>query len=243
METIYTIPINEAFEHAMEAKKAGQCECPFCALASRLENDELDRILGASMMEPDIRIKTNEMGFCRAHFEKMMKRPKRLPLALMLESHTRALYDTLTRRGPLGASPEKNRKRLSRLAEECYVCERVEGNMKRMMANAVYMWQNDAAFAAKVRAQNGLCLTHLTALLNVGAESLNKKRFESFYTDFATPSLAYLETLCEDVSQFCRSFDYRFGDEPLGRAKDAVERSVAHLSGREIPVRDNKRGE
>ncbi len=66
METIYTIPVNEAFE-ASAADKS--CGCPICALYNKLEEDELDLILGASMMEPDVRVKTNEQGFCEKHLE------------------------------------------------------------------------------------------------------------------------------------------------------------------------------
>lgn len=78
-EKIYTIPVTEAFE-----KKDG---CPFCRLRRDLENTERDLIMGASMMEPDIRIKTNARGFCRRHYKKMFDLNNRLSLALMLESH------------------------------------------------------------------------------------------------------------------------------------------------------------
>ena len=57
MEQIYTIPVSEAFEKSAADKS---CGCPFCTLYNKLECDELDLILGASMMEPDVRIKTNE---------------------------------------------------------------------------------------------------------------------------------------------------------------------------------------
>ena len=56
MEQIYTIPVNEAFE-ASAADAA--CGCAFCAMYNKLEENELELILGASMMEPDVRIKTN----------------------------------------------------------------------------------------------------------------------------------------------------------------------------------------
>ena len=65
VEQIYTIPVNEAFDAAAEKPELG---CPFCALYRKLQNDELDIILGASMMEPDVRIQTNEKGFCKEHF-------------------------------------------------------------------------------------------------------------------------------------------------------------------------------
>ena len=93
MEQIYTIPVNEAFE---ACAAAGEPTCPFCSLYNKYENDEIDLILGASMMEPDIRKKTNEAGFCRTHFDMMLAYSKRLPLALILESHlAEVIEDTL----------------------------------------------------------------------------------------------------------------------------------------------------
>ena len=57
MEKIYTIPVNEAFDRSATDKA---CGCPFCALYNMLEQNELDAVLGASMMEPDVRIETNK---------------------------------------------------------------------------------------------------------------------------------------------------------------------------------------
>ena len=92
MEQIYTIPVNEAFEKVQEE---GFCTCPFCLMYNRLEDNELDLILGASMMEPDVRLKTNELGFCPDHMSLLFERGKRLPLALMLESHLDSLSKDL----------------------------------------------------------------------------------------------------------------------------------------------------
>ena len=85
LEKIYTIPVNEAFEQSDN--------CPFCLLYKKLEDNELDLILGASMMEPDIRIQTNNLGFCDVHYEKMYNLKNRLGLALMLESHLDVVLD------------------------------------------------------------------------------------------------------------------------------------------------------
>ena len=92
MEQIYTIPVNEAFE-ASAADPS--CGCPFCTLYNKLEDDELDLILGASMMEPDVRIRTNESGFCRTHYDMMFVRKNRLGMALTLESHLKELQEDL----------------------------------------------------------------------------------------------------------------------------------------------------
>ena len=51
-EKIYTIPLTEAYEE--------DCECPFCKLEQQLEQEAVEYALGASMMEPDSRVNSNE---------------------------------------------------------------------------------------------------------------------------------------------------------------------------------------
>ena len=234
METIYTIPINEAFEGAIEAAERGECICPLCTVSKKLEEDELDLILGASMMEPDIRIKTNEQGFCGDHFSKMLRRQKRLPLALMLESHLHELNALLNKKGILRTSPDKGAKRLASLREDCYVCARVNRNLTRMLSNAVYMWESDPEFVKKVKAQKCICLEHFSLLLSAASKTLNKRKYAALYEDFSVPAYSYLDELCGDVSHFCKKFDYRYEDEPWGNAKDSVERAIRFLSGEKL---------
>ena len=101
MEQIYTIPVNEAFEKSAADKS---CGCPFCTLFNKLEDNELELILGASMMEPDVRIRTNKEGFCRTHYDMMFARNNRLGMALTLESHLAELKDDI-KDGKLFSSP------------------------------------------------------------------------------------------------------------------------------------------
>ena len=77
---IDTIPIWDA------AKLEG--ECLLCALERRTELGEAERYLGASVMEPDVRIRVNDRGFCRKHHTMLYGMSNRLGHALMLESHT-----------------------------------------------------------------------------------------------------------------------------------------------------------
>lgn len=79
-ESIYTIPVTEAFEV--------KCECPICELESRFEKESVDYYLGPSLMEPENRIETNETGFCARHFELMYNtQANRLGLGLILETY------------------------------------------------------------------------------------------------------------------------------------------------------------
>ena len=150
-ETIYTIPINEAFD-ACAADPS--CGCPFCRLYNMLETNEIDIILGAAMMEPDIRKKTNEQGFCPTHFDQLLAAKNRLGLALILESHLDQLRGEVEEHG-LTALLKKTGtaavQRLGKLDETCYVCGRIEASFTRMLSNALYLWTEDEAFREKVQ--------------------------------------------------------------------------------------------
>ena len=98
MQQIYTIPIKEHFGRNNEAR--AKCPCPLCSLYRMFEENELDIILGTSMMEPDIRIETNRLGFCRTHYDMMFVRKNRLGMALTLESHLDKLRKDISAPAP-----------------------------------------------------------------------------------------------------------------------------------------------
>ena len=89
-ETIYTIPLNDAF-HAED-------ECPFCYLERDAEQHALEFILGsqASYMEDDIRMETDKMGFCRHHYKMMYDYGNRLGCGLILSTHLKKLNQEIT---------------------------------------------------------------------------------------------------------------------------------------------------
>ena len=109
------------------------------------EENELDIILGASMMEPDIRIKTNKLGFCRMHYDMMFVRKNRLGMALTLESHLDKLRREITDL-PLTVPGTRARARIEELRGSCYVCERIEHNFSNLLENIVYLWDTEEEF-------------------------------------------------------------------------------------------------
>ena len=72
-ESILTIPVTDIFEP--------KCGCPICRLRDTLEQRTVEYIMGAAMMEPDVRMETNKLGFCKTHFEQMRACKNRLSLA------------------------------------------------------------------------------------------------------------------------------------------------------------------
>ena len=232
MERIFTIPVNEAFEASAE----NQNGCPFCSLHSRLQTDEVDLILGASMMEPDVRIRTNEEGFCRRHFSMLFEGGKRLPLALMEES----LLDRTKERlkpGALsgllkGKAGDGTLKTLRSMNESCYLCSRIEKNFSAMVETAALLWQTEERFRTLTGKVRYFCLTHFERFLAAAKERLSGKEFGEFFSAVSKIEDAYLGSLREDVSAFCRSFDYRGAEEPLtDEQKRAPDRAREFLVG------------
>ncbi len=227
MEQIYTIPVNEAFDKVVEEPA---CGCPMCVLYRKLQEDELDIILGASMMEPDIRIKTNEQGFCLDHYRKMLVRKRMLGMGLMMQSHLEEVKKRLTpasllnkRTAAIGA--------LGELEGSCYVCSRVKKNLSMMEATVIYLWETDTAFREKLSRVTYFCLPHYRALIDLAAKKMHKKIYPDFYDAIHGIEENYINTLAEDVGWFCKKFDYLYDAEPWYNSKDSVPRAIKFLSG------------
>ena len=224
MEKIYTIPENEAFDE--------KCGCPFCRMKEKLENNEIELILGASMMEPDIRIKTNEKGFCGPHFAALFAAQKRLPLALMLESHLDQIRKEC--QTPKLALKEKSAmvaEKCHSFSSTCYLCEKVEFHLSKMFETACLLWEMDAEFRKKFEAQPYFCLPCYTRMLKTAKLYISKKKLGDFLDAAQNLEMKALSELKDDVSWFCKKFDYRYTEEPWGNARDSVERAIRFLRG------------
>ncbi|MCL1859314.1 MAG: DUF6062 family protein [Oscillospiraceae bacterium] len=220
IEKIYTIPVNEAFDL--------YSGCPICSLYKKLEDIELDTILGAAMMEPDIRIETNKKGFCGKHFDIMFNMKNRLALALMIESHLSLNINKALKGGLF--NPAKNSKKLDRQSQSCYVCDKIEFFLIKMLENTVLLWEREREFKQKLLNQPYFCINHYSSLLYTGEYSLSKKLYSDFSDDCKSVMIKYGEKLLADVSWFVKKFDYNYENEPWGDSKDAVERAIKFLS-------------
>ncbi|MCL1792289.1 MAG: DUF6062 family protein [Oscillospiraceae bacterium] len=220
VETIYTIPVNEAFDL--------YSGCPVCSLYKKLEETELETILGGAMMEPDIRIETNKKGFCGTHYGMMFEMKNRLGLALIIESHL-SLGILKTLNGGLFDSGKG--KKLEKQSQSCYICGKIEHSLTKMLENAAYLWEREKEFREKLSNQPYFCLGHYADLLYAASCSMPKKRYAEFAGECDRLMAGYCEKLLADVTWFTKKFDYRNENEPWGDSKDAVERAIRFLSG------------
>ena len=136
-ESILTIPVSEIFE-----PKDG---CPICTMRNMLEKRTIEYIMGAAMMEPDVRIETNRLGFCKTHYDQMLAQKNRLSLALMLQTHLQELDKSVFAKNTLFESKTAKQKKVSQINEDCFVCSNIDCGMSRLMVTVfgLYVKAND----------------------------------------------------------------------------------------------------
>ena len=225
-DDICTIPVSEAFE-----EKNG---CPICRIYETVEDRILTYILGDAMMEPDVRIMTNKAGFCPDHLDKMMARRGRLQLSLMLETHIKEINDSVFSKSVFN-SPDKKQKTAEKFIKSCFVCDKINWGLERMIDTVYRTYEKEKDFRELFNAQPQFCLPHYEMLMS-GA---NKKSMPKYHKEF-TENISritgdYLKTLCEDISSYCKMYDYRNNDAKnpdFADVKVAPERVVGFLNGK-----------
>ncbi len=111
----------------------------------------------------------------------------------------------------------------------CFVCEKIEWALSRMLFTVVDLYGKDPSFRQLFAEQEMLCLPHLEKLLCVGADKLSKKEYPAFEKAAMALAAKKLEEVSEDVSHFCRMFDYRNAGGDWGNSRDSIERAICLL--------------
>lgn len=225
-ETICTIPINDIF-----MPKDG---CPICKMEEMLENQYVKFITGDAMMEPSVRIETNKKGFCHRHFSQMLKNGQKLPNALILESHLQEINERLMPSKIKGKPDKKQLEAIKSELSSCYVCDRIEKDMHHFMETVFVEWAKGGQFCTLYGEQPFICLKHYSFIMEdaLNSHRLPSKLLSQFYCETAALTKNYLESLKGDITHFCTMFDYRSRGQDWGTSKDAIERSIAFLTGR-----------
>lgn len=228
-EDITSIPVSEVFE-----PREG---CPICRMRDTLEDRVVEYITGAAMMEPDVRIETNRLGFCRHHYGMMLGRRNRLGVALILESHLAEIEKQVFSGPPvIGKSSKKQAESAGKASGTCFVCRQVDWAMERMLATVCRLWEEERDFRALFEEQPALCLPHFSALVATAGDRMGKKAAPEFAKAASALCRRSLHELRGDVSHFCKMFDYRNAGEGAdwGNSRDAIERAIWWLTTRPV---------
>ncbi len=222
-EDICTIPISEAFEE--------NDGCPICRMYKTVEERITEYIMGAAMMEPDIRMETNRLGFCEKHLVKMYSRRGKLQLALMLETHTKELHSSVFKKGIITPKSNKSEKAEVRRCT-CFVCDKIDWGFKRMTDTIYRTFETDRDFRDIFARQDMFCLEHYSMLTSGSKKKM--KRYGSEFTSLLEEKTGnYLLSLSADLKKYCSMYDYRNSgaDADWGNSKDSIERTIEFLTG------------
>jgi len=224
-EKIYMIPVNDAFSQ--------KCDCPFCYLEEKYEEQCLESVLGESVMQVDFREETNENGFCQKHFYKLLEQKNKLPFALTLESHLAQVnkkLETISSKYIKQLDQEKHKNFfkqmistskvtesyideicnfIDNLNSKCVICSRIEKRMKNYFDVFFYMWKNDKTFLDKVLNSRGFCLYHLNDLLKHSQNHLKNNPLADFLLKIYKIQKESMKEVYSNVHQFTLQFDYR----------------------------------
>lgn len=227
-EQLFTIPVNDAFRT--------DCECPVCKLYENLEHESIEFVMGPSYMEDDVRMETNETGFCSYHVRKMYGYQNRLGLALMLHTHmqrTNQIIETLSKKGTVskkGLFSKKDTDELSAYLEQlehsCYICNRMERIFERYIETVLYCYEKDAEFRQVFNTGKGVCTSHFAVLREAACQKWSGSKLDSFINDLNRLYLDNMKRVTDDLEWFTDKFDYRNENAPWKNSKDALPRSI-----------------
>ncbi|MCR5693442.1 MAG: DUF6062 family protein [Clostridia bacterium] len=254
-DTIYTIPVNEAFET--------DCECPVCELRKRFENETVEYFAGPSLMEPDTRIQTNDIGFCSRHFGMLFSsQTKKLGLGLMLDTYMKEQLARIkkyagnvkvgspdlssdvdgaesapVKKGLFGKknAPASGGKGLSgyirKHERECAVCRKLDYTMDRYVDIIFHMYKNDKDFREKLVNSKGFCLPDTALLIEEAEKKLSSRAAAEFCGTVSALLISNLERIEGEVDWFTKKFDYRNVDADWGNSRDALPRGIQKMTG------------
>ena len=224
-DDICTIPVSEVFEV--------NDGCPICRMRDIVEEHIIDYILGDAMMEPDVRIETNKVGFCEFHYGKMMSRRGRLQLALMLQTHIDEINKNIFNNNLLKSANVRGKK-AAIVSDTCFICNKIEFGISRMIETIYRTYENERDFRDMFNAQDCFCLPHYERLI-LSAQNHRMKHYGGdFVKNLTRITGEYSKKLYSQISEYCTIYDYRSNKtEPINPdIRDSVERTVAFLNGR-----------
>lgn len=224
-DDICTIPVSEVFEI--------NDGCPICRMKKTVENHIIDYIMGAAMMEPDVRIETNKVGFCTDHFEHMLSHKGRLSLALMLETHIDFINDNILKT-KLFETKKKKAQKAGDISASCFVCNKINWGMDRMIDTLYRCYESERDFREVFDNQSMFCIPHYELLVN-GANKKNMPKYHDAFIKSITATVKdYSKTLSADLKNYCKVYSYQNNKDNCDwdNAKDSVERSISFLTGK-----------
>ena len=217
-------------------------ECPLCTLLQAAEETYLQSFTHSRVMEPNVRVKTNESGFCPDHYRKLYARENKLGLALVVHTHLAEKLPGLKAAIDAGAAPGRRGKerlesaasQIARLRDTCFLCDLLREDRDRYCFTVLYLWEKDEEFLPEFRASKGFCLPHFADMIAAALRSLRPDRRGRWMEETAALMTGALERLEREVHAFTQL--HRDTSRGLGTEEErtALARTLQKLAGGEF---------
>lgn len=227
-ETLYTIPVNDAFNT--------ECECPVCAMYKKIESDAVDFTIGPSYMEDDVRAVTDKKGFCNKHAAMLYEQQNRLGLALILNTHLQYIINNVEILSSAGfkapslfhknTSENQMIEFLNKINSSCYICERINSTFELYISTIFHLYSTDPEFVSRFENSKGVCSEHFVLLYNSAARYLSGRTYENFISFLTNIYIDNLKRIKDELEWFTDKFDYRNANAPWKNSKDALPRTL-----------------
>ncbi len=229
-EHLETAPVREAVQ--------GDNTCPICQLRRMIEQQTVERYLGGAVMEPDIRLQTNAVGFCAAHHQRLMAQKDYHGYALMMQTRLRQVSQDIAPaiqqlRGGLFERKRlpAARARVASATSRCLICENTSRTIDRYLDIFMKLYREDSAFRQDFERCAGFCLSDLPQALDHAQSSLSAEQRRSFCATAAAQLERATQTAQADLDALCSSFHYGSEEKNNPRIHQALERAVNLLRG------------
>ncbi len=212
-------------------------ECFLCDLMQEAQKDALKFYLGASVMNPETRIKVNDIGFCPNHTTMLVQSGSPNAMAVLWESHfaqTRKIIEKSILELSTTHNPKKIIAKLSKTIEcriedpqsNCLICKRMEDRLNRYCFTIAYLWGKEQNFKDAFAKSKGFCLPHMTKILEISLEALDSKQQKEFAKAMSELQSRNLERIAHDLWYMTEHYKSENINKPWNGCEDAQKRAV-----------------
>ncbi len=212
-----------------------ESECFLCDLMQQAEQDSLKFYLGASVMNPETRVKVNNLGFCQKHTTLLVQSGSPNAMAVLWESHFAETRNQLKSSLVDLKSTHNLKKTVAKLSttinnrvrdNNCLICQRMEDRLNRYCFTVAYLWGQDQNFREAFSKSKGFCLVHMTKILELSLEALDSKQQKEFAKAMSDLQERNLERVAHDLWYMTEHYKSENLNKPWNGCEDAQKRAV-----------------
>ena len=177
----------------------------------------------------------NKPGFVNAS-EKLVSLATQKAQELNIKSEDGTFYNVccpILKNEDLFGKGDKDGKIAADRLSSCFLCEKINWGMERMIETIYITYENDKDFREMFDGQPTFCLPHYSLLLSGIKKSRLKKYSSEFRSSLKKITQNQLSELNSDLLHFCSMFDYRNRGGDWGNSKTAIERTLSFRNGYE----------